>query len=413
MTLSFPATAVSSFARSLVLSAVLAAGATGAHAAPIDLRLQAIEQEQAQIHGRIVLAQRQLRPPASVPSGGDFSDDTPQFQPAQDAAGMLLRVDRLENQGRTLNGEVEQLQFQIRRLEEQMRKFQQDVDFRFQENGGRRAPAAKRTDIDDPAMANPQSGVTPGAAPAGRARRSDAFDPAGQGGAPGAPRALGLGGPLGATTAPASGGQIVASTPRIPNGAIIDDDDVSDPSAPLDLSRPGVQPRPAAPAQPRVVGGPSSLGAPTAPARVSPAPSGAPGAQASLTPPAATPRDEYDAALSAYRARQYESAEIGMKGFIQKNPKDRAVPDATYYLGETYAARGRHREAAEQFLKFSTDYAKSGRAPDGMVRLGVALNALGAKEQACATFAEAQRKFSTASESYKTGLERENKRAHC
>ena len=36
----------------------------------------------------------------------------------------------------------------------------------------------------------------------------------------------------------------------------------------------------------------------------------------------------------------------------------------------TYFQRSRPREAAEQYLKVTTDYAKSQRAPESMVRLG-------------------------------------------
>jgi TolA-binding protein len=42
----------------------------------------------------------------------------------------------------------------------------------------------------------------------------------------------------------------------------------------------------------------------------------------------------------------------------------------------TYFQRSRPREAAEQYLKVTTDYAKSQRAPESMVRLGQTLAAL-------------------------------------
>ncbi len=98
---------------------------------------------------------------------------------------------------------------------------------------------------------------------------------------------------------------------------------------------------------------------------------------------------------------------------MQKYPRDRLVPEATYFLGESYARLGRQREAAEQFLKLSTDYTKSSRAPDALLRLGVALNALGAKEQACATYQEVDRKYPAASPDVRAGVERELKRSRC
>src|SRR5687768_9908601 len=61
---------------------------------------------------------------------------------AQDAADLVVRTSRLENQLRQLSGQIEQLQFENRRLTEQLRKMQEDVDFRFSERGGPRSTAA-------------------------------------------------------------------------------------------------------------------------------------------------------------------------------------------------------------------------------------------------------------------------------
>ncbi|MFC0284187.1 tol-pal system protein YbgF [Camelimonas abortus] len=75
---------------------------------------------------------------------------------AQDAADLVVRVTQLEEQVRSLSGKVEQLQFENRRLAEQLRKFQQDVDFRLQEGRGGGAPpqaAAAAPRGADPAQA--------------------------------------------------------------------------------------------------------------------------------------------------------------------------------------------------------------------------------------------------------------------
>src|SRR3954447_9723357 len=97
---------------------------------------------------------------------------------AQDAADLVVRLNRLEGQARQMAGQIEQLQFENRQLKEQARKFQEDVEFRFQERGGR-AP-----------QPGPSASQTPGPSAPRTARRSDAFDPNAQPGAPGAPRHL-------------------------------------------------------------------------------------------------------------------------------------------------------------------------------------------------------------------------------
>jgi len=102
-----------------------------------------------------------------------------------------------------------------------------------------------------------------------------------------------------------------------------------------------------------------------------------------------------------------------LKAFLAANAANRLAPDAIFYLGETYFQRSRPREAAEQYLKLSTDFSKSARAPEGMLRLGQTLAALGSSEQACATFAEVSKRYPTASSSVKKLAEREMQKSHC
>lgn len=294
--------------------------------------------------GVIHLAQLFPRPPREVP----LIDDDPQVIPAQDNGGLVLRIDRLEGQLRALTGQIEQMQNQQRKLEEALRKFQQDVDFRLQD-GGRRPPGPKRTDGAEAA---------PGAAgpTAGRARRpggSDVFDPTLDPNAPGAPKTIGA----------------------LPSGPILLED--PGPNAPIEINKNG-------PSQTATIG---------------------------VAPPA-TPLNDYDQAVALFRQGQFETAEGSFRTYLQKNPAGRLTPDAIFFLGETYFQRQRHREAAEQYLKLSTDFAKANRAPDGLVKLGMSLNALGAREQACAAFAEVPRKYPAATVAIR-GADREAKRAHC
>ncbi len=369
----------------------------------------------------IVLAQLFGRPPADVGNGA-----YPVEPAQQDAAGLLVRIDRLESQLRQMNGQIEQLQFQLRQSNDQLKKFQQDVEFRFQESGGRpagttgRPPLPKRTDLTDPpgspAQGAPLVAAAPitlnGAVPDTQAqsgtlprqgRRNDAFDPASQPAAPGAPRSLGT---LPAGSQTTTNGAVASYPPgtrngeELPVGPIMLDD--NDPNAPMSLARPG----PAGPVR-QIAGAPTPTGA------YVPAAS-APITQAAVpTPSVNAVKEDYEIARGYLGKGQYETAETGFKNFLQQHPKDRLAPDAIYNLGETYFQRGRHREAAEQYLKISTDYSKTARAPDAMVRLGSSLSAMGAKDEACATFAEAVRKYPNASAATKANAERESKRVQC
>ena len=175
-------------------------------------------------------------------------------------------------------------------------------------------------------------------------------------------------------------------------GGTIEEDDVPANARPLDL------------------GAAARLGAPAAP----PVQASSPGSRPSIAATGSDdPRQDYDTAYAYLMQRQYEQSEMAFRRFIQSHPRDRLVPDATYWLGESYLQRNRPREAAEQFLKISTEYTRSGKAPDALLKLGVSLAALGARDQACATFAELERKYPGAPTSVRQGVDREQRRARC
>ena len=282
----------------------------------------------------------QLAPPGEIPDV-----DEPD---SADASNFVVRLNRLEAELRHARGEIEQLQNRNQRLEDELRRFRDDVEFRL---SGTRPPAA-------PPVETP------------KLKGGDAFDPAANPTALGAPRPLG-------------------STP---------------PSAPLSN---GLEFK-------RPAGAPLDIGAhppPTASVPL-PAPSG-PMIQGSGLDFADAPRRQYAAAVEAYKAGQYDVAEAGLKAFLGENSGHKLTPDALFLLGESYMQRSRPRDAAEQYLKLSTDFAKSPRAPEGMLRLGQALALLGNGEQACATFAEVGKRYPTASGSVRRSVEREMQKNHC
>ncbi len=125
------------------------------------------------------------------------------------------------------------------------------------------------------------------------------------------------------------------------------------------------------------------------------------------------PREQFSAALHAFEAGQYVQAEQGFKAFMAANPEHRLTPDALFYVGESYFQRSLPRQAAEQYLKVTTNYSRSARAPESMVRLGQTLAALGNREQACATFGEFGKRYPAAPASVKKLAEREMARDHC
>ncbi|MEP7029745.1 MAG: tol-pal system protein YbgF [Pseudolabrys sp.] len=312
-----------------------------------------------------------------------------------DPADLTVRIDRIENALRQLTGTLEQLQYRNQQLEMQLKRMQDDTEFRLQQLGSKGNP--------NPG-AIPGGGASPNMAPPARppGNRSDVFDPSRRPNAPGAPRTLGNGAVIAAPEQTANNEQPIGAQIGAPGGRAA--------GAPLDLSTPGAL----ASAQPGAMAsaGPPTMQPPIQSASPAQPPRNAGGALATL-PPTATPQDEYDMAYGYVLHKDYALAEQAFRDFIKKYPGERLVPEANYWLGESLYQRQRYRDAAESFLAVSTKYEKSGKAPDSLLRLGQSLAALNQKEAACATLAEVERKFPKASAAVKRGVTQEQKRAHC
>ena len=266
----------------------------------------------------------------------------------------MLRINQLEEELRQANGRIEELENAEHQLETQLQKFRQDVEFRL---GGRSEGAPAEPDVAE-APAAPSEPVDSSKAEeigcVRSRRRAERARRAAAARHDAAERAAGA-------------------------------RDAGRAGQPLEL---GKAPPSAPPAS-----GPTIVGS----------------GVAMLD----QPREQFNAALQAFQAAQYPEAEAGFKAFLAANPSHRLTADALFYIGETYLQRSRPREAAEQYLKVTTDYSKSSRAPESMVRLGQTLAALGNNEQACATLTEFGKRYPAASASVKKLAERESAKDHC
>lgn len=313
------------------------------------------------------------------------------------ASDVVVRLDQIENQMRMLTGQVEQLQFRNQQLEQQLRRAQEELEFRTQ--GGNPGAAPRATVPAQPPMqgraqqqATPQayppatqqgtqpdihSGPSP-IKPLPGGRRGDVFDPNENPNAPGAPRQL---------------GQLPAGQPSAPQNQIMQEEAVGarggrEAGAPLDLSTLQSGPQGMPPQQ----RGPSL---------------------ASATPAPQTPKEQYDLGYSYIQRKDFAQAEETMRDFVRRYPNDRLTADAHYWLGESLYQRQRYQDAAESYLNVTTKFETAGKAPDALLRLGQSLAAIGQKEMACASFGEVERKYPRASLSVKQGVERELKRVRC
>jgi tol-pal system protein YbgF len=125
-----------------------------------------------------------------------------------------------------------------------------------------------------------------------------------------------------------------------------------------------------------------------------------------------SPEALYERSNESLLRRQFGDAEAGFRTFIEKYPDHSLAGSAQYWLGETYYAQSDFRQAAQAFLRGYKQYPKSRRAADSLLKLGISLDRLGQKQQACASYDAVSSEYPKAVEARKRA-QAEAKRAGC
>jgi tol-pal system protein YbgF len=278
----------------------------------------------------------------------------------------------LEDELRRMNGKIEELNFQILQMQEQMRKQQEDNEFRFQqlEGGGE---SQKKSDAS-------------GAAGTDVARAPDASLPAGQ-----------------QTDATAE-----ASASSDPVGEIIVDSGDGEPGRVITAAPPKTFGTITVDKDGNVI---SSGAQATAPAANDAAAQD--GSVVASLPATDDAEELYRNSYQFILSGDYGTAEQGFRDHISRFPKDARAADAHYWLGEALLGQQKYRDAAEVFLAASKDYPKSKKAPDMLLKLGVSLVGLNQRDVACATFGEIGKRYPNTSAAFKERVKQERAVAAC
>ena len=337
---------------------------------------------------------------------------SPRPAPSQPARPLVLaqasdgafRVNQLEEEVRGLNGRIEDLTFQLLQLQEQLRKMQEDNEFRFQQL------EEKRGDLGTGRRPAAGSGIAAGGTLPGKstpseqdtsAQRSDGDQIARtiEGAAPpktidgvevyqGPPAAEGLQPrALGTLTFDANGNVVAAA-----------------PGAPVDLSRPGGGRAGSGDALPGVEPLPGGSGVEAEPMDG--------GGLASLDT-IADPNELYDLGYNYVQAGDYHDAEMTFAAFSERFPQNPRLGEARFWLGESILSQGRYEESAKIFLDAHKRFPDSHMGPQTLLKLGVSLAGMNQRELACATLAEVPKKYPSLSTSVRARVAAEQKSASC
>ncbi|MDP9838841.1 tol-pal system protein YbgF [Neorhizobium huautlense] len=284
------------------------------------------------------------------------------------AGNEAVRIQQLQEEIRQLNGRIEEMSFQLLQMQEQIRKAQEDNEFRFQEleksEGGGSG--------NRPAVA---------AAPADGSKKNDELSQIieqNPGGMSGQGASGGASGQNTGAPPPTTLGSIEMDQSGMPKGATMNQSANNS-----SRSLPGVD-----------TGSSNGRG----------------GQQtASLS----NEGDAYRAAYGHVLSGDYKIAEQEFTAYIAAHPKADRAADAHFWLGEAQYSQGKYNEAAKTFLDAHKAFSTSPKAPEMLLKLGMSLAALDNKETACATLKEVTRRYPNAPRPVASKVGSEQKRLGC
>lgn len=386
---------------------------------------------------------------------GNWLQGRPAPQPSAainvQASNAEVQIQQLQETVRQLTGRIEDMNFQVLQMQEQLRKTQEDNEFRFQQL--EKKSGGKKTELETPAGSQPNKEAAAAAAsnpsaasataPAATADQPRTVEqaaamPSAQIGEDSVGDTAGL--PVAGQTAPAADPTIANQTAAQPGvqaaqppanapnemanmkpgtlGSLIFNGDgriVETTRNPADNSAdtlPGVKP-----ALPPSQGAQKQA---TAPAATPPgAAASKPMEQASITPKASatgaapTADQSYQQAYQSILSGNYSEAEKGFKSYLDTFPGSQKAADASFWMGEAQYSQGHYNDSAKTFLNAFKAYGQSPKAPDILLKLGMSLAALDNKDTACATFREIPKRYPKASKAVITKVASEQSRLSC
>ncbi len=141
--------------------------------------------------------------------------------------------------------------------------------------------------------------------------------------------------------------------------------------------------------------------------------SAAPPVVAAAPSAAGDPKEAYERAYGFLLQQEYGAAQAGFIDFLKVYPRDSLVPNALYWLGETHYVQRNYADAAEAFDLVTQGYGNSPKAADSMLKRGMALAALGKKQDACGVLGQMPGKYPSAPAHLKSKADSERQRIGC
>lgn len=123
--------------------------------------------------------------------------------------------------------------------------------------------------------------------------------------------------------------------------------------------------------------------------------------------------DLFDLGYNHVQTGRYQDAEIALTRFSENFSDHPRMPEARFWLGESYLGRGQFKQAAEVYLDAQNRWPNSKFGPQTLLKLGVSLAGLNQRELACATFAKVVQKYPDSSRAVRLNVAYEQNAARC
>lgn len=101
----------------------------------------------------------------------------------------------------------------------------------------------------------------------------------------------------------------------------------------------------------------------------------------------------YEQGFTEIKAGNYDAAEKTFTAFKKQYPDHALMPNAMYWLGETYYARKNYDKASRTFAESYQKYPKGPKGADNLLKLGLSLAAKGEKPNACIALGQLQKEY--------------------
>ena len=135
--------------------------------------------------------------------------------------------------------------------------------------------------------------------------------------------------------------------------------------------------------------------------------------QTALTSATADPQKMYDDAYQSLVKTEYDTAQEKLAAFLKQFPEHSLAGNAQYWLGETYYVQGQYGQAAVQFAEGFKKYKTSIKGPDNLLKLGMSMQKLDKKKEACTAFRSLKKEFPKAPVSILQKAQDEAKKLKC